>query len=141
MVFTFVSPDGRVFDVADDREQLRKFSLQHGLISRLNNLSNVYNLLDAASGKKQLNYYTPLFKLRWLKKVDKVTGADLPRAPEPVLGGTPEFFVHSVVPLIPDMDMENHTTLSRLLNGKYTKPHLNGWALLLYLKVMHVRNF
>ena len=123
MVFTFVSPDGRLMDVAEDGQQLREFALQHRLISRPNNISNVYKLLDPASGKKQLNYYVPLSKLKWLKKVDDTT-----RSPEPVLGGTPEFFVGSVVPMIPDMNIAYHTNLARLLNGKYTKPNLHGWA-------------
>ena len=56
MVFTFVSPDGRVFDVSEDRDQLFDFAHEHGLISRRNNLSNVYKLVDASSGSKQLNY-------------------------------------------------------------------------------------
>ena len=88
MVFTFVSPDGRVFDVSEDRDQLFDFAHEHGLISRRNNLSNVYKLVDASSGSKQLNYYQPLHKLKWLKQIDKTTKQDLPRAPEPLLGGT-----------------------------------------------------
>ena len=128
MVFTFVSPDGRVFDVSEDRDQLFDFAHEHGLISQRNNLSNVYKLVDASSGSKQLNYYQPLHKLKWLKQIDKTTKQDLPRAPEPLLGGTSEFFVGSVVPMIPGMNIYNHTTLQRLLNGKYAQGHIDGWA-------------
>ena len=69
-------------------------------------------------------------KLKWLKQVNKQTEEDLPRPPEPLLGGTTEFFVGSVVPMVEGMKgvITNHNTLTRLLNNNYTKKLLSGWA-------------
>ena len=30
--------------------------------------------------------------------------------------------------MIPGMNIYNHTTLQRLLNGKYAQGHIDGWA-------------
>ena len=64
MVYTFVSPEGRVFDAPEDDEGLRNFALEKKMIKQRVHLSNVKSLLDPTSGKKQLQGWQPLSKLR-----------------------------------------------------------------------------
>ena len=42
-------------------------------------------------------------KLRWLALVDVLTGSQLERESEPVLGGTSNFFIGSVAPMVSGM--------------------------------------
>ena len=106
MVHLLVSPDGRVFEAPEDSRGLREFALQNGLIKERNHLSNVIELLKRDSGKKQLNYWQPLHKLRWLAQVDRTTGVRLEREPVPLLGGTSEFFVGSAAPMVSGMKVK-----------------------------------
>ena len=72
---TFVSPDGRVFDVPSDNKSLGDFAIEQRLIKKRSHLSNVKTLLDPPSGKKQLQEWQPLSKLRWLAEINRSTGA------------------------------------------------------------------
>ena len=95
-----MSPDGRVLSMClcpEDRDLVAEFALKHGLITRRDNLTNVYKLLDASSGSNEATRLLPAAAqtqvAKGLKQIDKTTKRDLPRAPEPVLGGTPEFLL------------------------------------------------
>ena len=129
------SPDGRPFEVSND--ELCDFAIQNGLIDSRAHFSSVKVLIDQSSGKKQLQMWQPVSKLKWLMLIDKTSG-DLVtgRAPVPVLG-TPQFFVSRVVPMIPDMcsAINDHKRLGQYLRGTYypngkSKPpatHYVGW--------------
>ena len=135
MVHLLVSPDGRVLEAPEDRKGLGDFALEHRLITERKHTSNVIELLKPQSGKKQLNYWQPLHKLRWLAQVERTTGVRLEREPVPLLGGTAEFFVGSVAPMVIGMaDIQSRERLTRLLHGTapFDKPGSNygGWIAL-----------
>ena len=73
MVHWFVSPDGRPLPAPEERDGLRAFALENKLITRPKDVGNVIELLKPLSGKKHLNFFVPLHKLRWLAQVDKCT--------------------------------------------------------------------
>ena len=86
MFVAFVDRDGLVFDVPHDREHLRHFALDHQMIARPDNISNVYELLDLESGKKQLNHFQPLNKMKWLKASRPEHWSCLSAATSPIAG-------------------------------------------------------
>lgn len=127
-IVTFVSPDGRIFDVRNERDALAAFAVEHHLIDSLRHLTNLDELLDASSGKKQLQLWVPLHKLKWIKQVNKKSLQDVERAPEPILGGKLEHFVQHVAPRIPGMQkVTNASYLSRLFSPT-PLPHVGGWS-------------
>ena len=86
MVYTFVSPEGAVWDVPEDRDALADFAVGR-LIDERYHLSNVDDLLDPSRGTKQLQNWVPLKKLRWLKQVTSDrngTVTEVERAPQPM---------------------------------------------------------
>ena len=78
MVYTFVSKEGVVWDVAEDRDSLAAFAVGR-LIDGREHLTNVDELLKPARSTKQLNFWTPLSKLRWIKQINSAQ-SELQRA-------------------------------------------------------------
>lgn len=119
-----------------DDEALTDWAISHELISERKHITNVKMLLDANEGKKHLNYFVPLRKLQWLRKVDQKAGEPVAgRLPEAVVGNA-KFFVENIVPRKRDMgQIKSHTTLGSYLkggyrpNGKDGPPawHYGGW--------------
>jgi hypothetical protein len=113
MTVALCSPDGRPFELDDS--QLCEFAIANKLIDNASHFSNVTNLINPSSGKKQLQQWQPVAKLRWLMIIDKKGELVSGRAPEPVLGNE-EFFVKSVVPMKPDMHkIKDHWRLGTYL--------------------------
>ena len=73
MAIAFCSPDGRPFEVADERKQLCAFAIDNNFIDNASHYSNVVELLKPSSGKKQLQMWQPVAKLRWMMLFNKRT--------------------------------------------------------------------
>lgn len=132
----WVSPDGRVFTVADGH--LAAFAVREGLIDQAKRCSaNVRPLLDPTKDRKSVKQWKPLFRLRFLRLLDANLVPVAGRCLEPVLGD-PLFFTDSVAPMHPDMGSSwDGLTFGKYLKGTYypngkDKPpasHYKRWQL------------
>ena len=122
----FVSPEGCLVDVPESRAEMRAWATDSKLIKGPSHYSNLTELLDPASGDKQLQHWVPLPKLQWVVQINKKTKEPLPRPPQPVLGGNSKWFCKNVAPMIVGMEkIRDGDSLTKALNGKLV--HYGGW--------------
>ena len=126
VMLTFVSPEGRIFEVS--RDSLIGFAIRKGLIDGPSHASNVEQLIDPKSGKKQRQRWVPLHKLKLLQQIDKKTKLPLDRPPEPILAGNFEWYVNDFAPLVFGMEkIRDGPQLSRLFS-KNPPPYYGTWT-------------